>query len=596
MQPVDFTTLMAVCTELRADWLPARCEQVVQRDRTTVCIALRTLRHRGWLTLSWHPQAARIHIDNPPPKGPDTFTFSQQLKHQLNGYALVGVQPIAPWERALDLQFARRPGESPEWHLYVEIMGKYSNVILVNARNQIVTAAHQVSETQSSVRPILTGAPYEPPPAVPGPYPHLDESQARWQERISLIPTTLKKALFKAYSGLSSALVRDLTYQTGLTTDQPIASLSPTDWERLFVQWQTWLKRLQNKEFEASFWQEGYSVLIAAESSASSVHALLRDYYTAKLHHQEFDRLKNQLSQRLKTLLKKLKQKEATFCDRLAQADQADDYRQQADLLMAYGYQWQPGMTSMTLETFDTGETIKIPLDPEKNAIQNAQTYYKRHQKLKRSRQAIMPLLTAVRAEISYLEQVDAAIKQIERYETVSDLTALCEIRDELIQQEYLEDPSYRPEQNRDRDTANFRKFLTPSNHEIWVGRNNRQNDLLISQVATDYDLWFHTQEIPGSHVLLRLNAGQVPSDEELQLTADIAAYFSRAQQADQVPVVYTQPRYVFKPKGALPGMVTYTHETVLWGQPSKFREEIDSLKSGNRDRPQSAIAEVCSS
>jgi predicted ribosome quality control (RQC) complex YloA/Tae2 family protein len=574
MQPVDFTTLMAVCDELRAHWLPARLENVVQRDRFTICIALRTLTERGWLTVSWHPQAARIHLDNAPPRVPDTFTFNQQLKHQLNGLALVEVAPIAPWERVLDLKFAPRPGDAIQWHLYVEVMGKYSNVILVNAHNQIVTAAHQVSETQSSVRPILTGEPYVPPPAIAGPFPSLSESQERWQEQLTLIPTSLKKAFFKAYSGLSSALVRDLCHLAELDGQQPVTSLTPTDWQRLFEQWQRWLSTLETGEFEACFLPAGYSVLVPAHSPVESVQALLQSYYTAHLNQQEFDRLHNQLTQRLKTSLKKLRQKADTFLNRLSDADQADGYRQQADLLMAYSHQWQPGMQQMTLADFETGAAVEIPLDPEKNAIQTAQLLYKRHQKLKRSRQAITPLLASVQAEMAYLEQVDAAVKQLDQYGAPSDLSTLEDIRDELIQQGYLDDPTYRPHPSKATATLNVRKFQTPNQLEVWVGRNNRQNDLLISQVATDYDLWFHTQEIPGSHVLLRLSAGQVPTDDDLQFTADVAAYFSRAQQADQVPVVYTEPRYVYKPKGARPGMVTYTHETVLWGQPAKLRED----------------------
>ncbi|MEM9006645.1 MAG: NFACT RNA binding domain-containing protein [Cyanobacteria bacterium P01_F01_bin.86] len=576
MQPVDFTTLMATCAELRNDWLPARCEQVVQRDRTTICIALRTLQQRAWLTISWHSQAARIHIGDPPPRTPDTFTFSQQLKHQLNSYALVAIEPVAPWERVLDLQFARRPGDPIQWHLYVEVMGKYSNVILTNAQNQIVTAAHQVTEQQSSVRQILTGAPYVMPPAIAGPFPSLEESQERWQERVSLLPTTIKKALFKAYSGLSSALVRDLTQRSGLDPHQSVTQLSSDDWQQLFEQWQLWLRCLQTGLFQSGFTQGGYSVFLDTQENAPSVQSLLREYYAAELNLQEYDRLKNQLGQRLKTLLKKLRHKEDTFRSRWDEADEAEQYRQRADLLMAYSHQWQPGIQQMVLAHFETGEPVEIPVDPEKTAIQMAQTYYKRHRKLKRSRQAIAPLLREVRAEVNYLEQVDAALKQIEQYETEADLAAVADIRDELIQQGYLEDSTYRPSQNRSREELAVRKFVTPGRLEVWVGRNNRQNDLLISQVATDYDLWFHTQEIPGSHVLLRLQAGQPPTEQDLQFTADIAAYFSRAQQADQVPVIYTQPQYVFKPKGARPGMVVYTHETVMWGQPQATRKRLD--------------------
>ena len=580
MQPVDFTTLMAACAELRHDWLPARCENVVQRDRTTICIALRTLRQRGWLIISWHRQAARIHIGTAPPRTPDTFTFSQQLKHQLNGYALVAITTVAPWERAVDLCFARRPGDPIQWHLYVEVMGKYSNVILVNAQNLIVTAAHQVTEQQSSVRPILTGTPYELPPAIAGPFPKIEESQAAWQERVTLIPTTLKKSLFQAYSGLSSALLRDLARRADLDLNQSVTTLLSEDWDRLFEQWQFWLQSLEKETFQLGLIEGGYAVLTDTDDPGVNVQAVLRAYYTAELNLNEFSRLKNQLSQRLQTLLKKLRQKEATFCSRLAQADQADVYRHQADLLMAYNYQWKPGLQQMVLEDFETGEPVDIPLNPEKTAVQNAQAYYKRHQKLKRSRQAVEPLLQEVRTELAYLEQVDAALKQIEQYESEVDLAALSDIRDELIQQGYLEDPTYRPGQNRSREELPVRKFVTPGNLEVWVGRNNRQNDFLISQIATNYDLWFHTQEIPGSHVLLRLHAGQIPDEVDLQFIADLAAYFSRARQADQVPIVYTRPQYVFKPKGALPGMVVYTHETVLWGQPQNLSEFLQKITS----------------
>ncbi|MDY7021151.1 MAG: NFACT RNA binding domain-containing protein, partial [Cyanobacteriota bacterium] len=107
-----------------------------------------------------------------------------------------------------------------------------------------------------------------------------------------------------------------------------------------------------------------------------------------------------------------------------------------------------------------------------------------------------------------------------------------------------------------------------PSGFELFVGRNNRQNDRLTSKIAGDYDLWFHTQEIPGSHVLLRLNAGEVPDEEDLQFVANLTAYYSRARQSEQVPVVYTKPKYVYKPKGAKPGMVIYKQETVIWGSP----------------------------
>lgn len=520
MQTFDFTTLTAVCSDIRANWLPSRLEQVYQRDRYTISIALRTLKGRGWLEISWHPQAARLHIGDPPPRIPDTFTFSQQLIHQLNGLALVTVEAIAPWERAIDLQFARRPGENALYHLYVEIMGKYSNVILTDASNTIITPARQVNQQKSSVRPILTGQPYETPPSLTGAIPGLSESQQRWQERVSLIPGTIKRQLLKNYRGVSPALVESMLLVADIDPETNTDALKPDDWQRLFARWQEWLQALVNEKFQPAWTSFGYTVLgWDVIEPATDIQELLNRYYTDWLNQQTFSQLRHQLSQRLSNVLEKLRLKAQTFEQRLQESDRADEYRTKADLLMAHLQDWQVGMKEISLPDFETGKSVKIALEPDKNAVQNAQNLYKQHQKLKRARLAVEPLLKEVNAEIEYLEQVEAAIAQIENYQTTEDLQTLEEIREELIQQRYLEDPEYRS-RNGSETSNNFYRYRTPGGFEVLIGRNNRQNDQLTFRVAGDYDLWFHAQEIPGSHVLLRLQPGAVPEEIDLQFTA----------------------------------------------------------------------------
>lgn len=569
MQPVDFTTLTAACSELRANWLPSRIEQVYQRDRYTIAMALRTLKQRSWLEISWHPQAAHLCIGEPPPRIPDTFTFSQQLIHQLGGLALVGIEAIAPWERVVDLQFARRPGESAQYHVYAEIMGKYSNVILTDASNVMITAAHQVSQQQSSVRPIQTGQPYETPPKLTGTIPSLSESQERWQERVSLVPGGIKRQLLKSYSGLSAALLESMLLVANIAPETTTDTLNPDDWQRLFKRWQEWLQTLESCKFQPAWTADGYTVMgWGAVATAKDIQEVLNRYYTDQINQQLFSQLRHQLSQKLHNILAKLRNKAQTFAERLQQSDRADEYRQKADLLMAHLQNWEPGMKEITLADFDTGKPVAIALQPDKNAVQNAQSLYKQHQKLKRARSAVEPLLLQVQAEIEYLEQVEAAITQIDNYQTAEDLQALEEIREELISQKYLEDPEYRNRSTNEAAISNFHRYRTPSNFEVLIGRNNRQNDQLTFRVAGDYDLWFHAQEIPGSHVLLRLEPGTVAEEADLQFVANLAAYYSRARQSDQVPVVYTQPKHVYKPKGAKPGIAIYKQESILWGQP----------------------------
>jgi predicted ribosome quality control (RQC) complex YloA/Tae2 family protein len=571
LQPVDFTTLSAVCVELRQTLLPARLEQVHQPDRWRVCLALRTLTGRQWLTLSWHPQAARICLEGAPPKLPDPFNFSQQIWHQIGNLALVEIALIAPWERVVDLRFAQRPGDPVLWHLYVEIMGQYSNVVLVNQENQIVTAAYQVGERQSRLRSLQTGALYEKPPTLVLDTPSLTESCANWWGKITLIPGKLSKNLTSVYRGLSTALVRQLLAQAEIDLDATTESITPNAADRLFQAWQSWLHLFTHETFQPAQTAGGYTVFGQAQDiPVATVQSLLANYYRDQLAHQTFQQLQQQLQQRLSESLKKLNQKHQDFHNRLQDSAQADQVRQQADLLMAYLHLWQPGMAQIELLDFATNQPRIIPLSPDKNAVQNAQALYKRHQKLKRSIAAITPLLESVQTEIDYLSQVLTAVQQLSPAQAITELPTLAEIRDELVQSGYMNMPSADRRPPATDSTTPPHRFTSPSGYEVLVGRNNRQNDYLTFRLANDYDLWFHSQQIPGSHVLLRLPPGSPPDP----------AYYSQARASEQVPIVYTHPKHVYKPKGAKLGMVIYKQETVLWGEPQKASVTPPSIAS----------------
>jgi len=606
MQPVDLTTLVAICHEL-GDYLPARLEQVYQSDRHTIYLALRTLEKKLWLLISWHPQTARIHLSPLPPAHPDTFTFSQQIWHQVTGLALVAIALVSPWERVLDLQFAKRPDDPIQAHLFVEIMGKYSNVILVNSDNQIVTAAHQVSSKQSRVRPIQTGDRYELPPALLENIPDLSESLELWRDRLSLIPQPILKSLVTNYRGVSSALARSILNLAAVDRNISSAELTDRNWQNLDRAWRTWLECLNRKQFFPEKTTDGYTLIGSSndrnishhpnQNSNQSVNQLVEDYYGQISAKQEFQQLSDRIQQILQTHLKKLGIKSQSFQDRLEQSNQAELIKTQADLLMANisDSGWEQGDNAIRLKDFDTLEPITIPLDPLQNIVQNAQALYKKYQKQKRAKEAIAPLLTAVNQEIQYLQQVSTAASHLKSGESGAsreseDLNSLQEIQQELEQQEYLKNPHSKVTQKpatqkqqsksqtksqkskqKPETAINCHRFKSPSGFEIWVGRNNFQNDRLTFKVATDYDLWLHTQEIPGSHVLLRLEPGSVADPLDLQKAADLAAYYSQARQSDRVPVVFTKPKNVFKPKGAKPGMVIYRQEQIIWGQPTQI-------------------------
>ncbi|NUN66082.1 fibronectin/fibrinogen-binding protein [Pseudanabaena biceps] len=597
MQPADLTTLVALTHELNTACVPARLEQVHQSDRHTIHLQLRTLEKKQWLLLCWHPQSARLHLCAPPPKQPDTFTFSQQILHQVAGLALVNVKLTSPWERVVDLQFANRPDDQVQWHLYLEVMGKYSNAILVNADGEIVTAAHQVSNKQSRVRPIQTGDRYELPPALLEAIPSLNESFESWRDRLILIPKEIKRNLLSNYRGVSSSLVRSLLAIADVNGEQNVADLTLMQWEAIYRAWRVWLTCIDQKQFSPHLEDKGYALIPSssadlelADPSKSSllVNTFCDRYYSQQTGQVAFQQLHQQISQAIHNQLAKLNIKETEFQERLKLSAQADEFKDKADLLMAHLHLWEIGMKEIKLTDFHSSELVSIPLDPTQNAQQNAQSFYRKHQKQKRAAIAIAPLLEAVQQEIAYLEQVSTTVSLLEQIE----LSALQEIRAELTQQGYLKVTAEyasrlkgqkntqkntkggknKNSRSKQEETPDCHRFTTANGFEVWVGRNNYQNDLISFRIAGEYDLWLHAQEISGSHVLLRLPAGAIADDQDLQTAANYAAYYSRARQSDQVPIVCTTPKYVFKPKGAKPGMVVYTHEKIIWGQPSSLR------------------------
>lgn len=571
MQPVDFTTLLALCEDLGQVLLPARLEQVHQGDRYTLYLALRTLQGRRWLTLCWHPQAARICIGDAPPKQTEVFSFGPQVWHQLGGLALVAIDLPAAWERVLDLQFAQRPGDPVLWHLYVEVMGQYSNVVLVNQERQIVTAAYQVGQRQTRMRMVQTGSSYELPPIPQQVAPSLTEAIDRWQDRLQLIPGPIGKTIIRVYRGLSSALVQDLMILSEIDPGTSTDVMDASQWQRLFTQWQGWLERLDTKQFCPSLSDRGYSLIRPIEPQP--LQLLIQNYYSQQFDGEIYRQMQHQIQQKLTGLLAKLYEKRQLFLTRLSASDSSEIPRAQADLLMANLHHYSPGMTSITLPDFETGEPLEIALAPDKNIIQNAQALYKRHQKLKRSRHALEPLIAEVQAEITYLEQIQTAAQQLGTYSTKAELLALEEIREELVTAGHLPRNDLRTK-DRKAETTPPRQYQSPSGYDILIGRNNRQNDQISFRTATDYDLWFHTQEIPGSHVLLKLPPGAVADQADLQFTADLAAFYSKARESDQAPVIYTKPKHLYKPKGAKPGMVIYKQETVIWASPQRIQPQ----------------------
>ncbi len=560
LQPLDATALRAVLAELRPALLPSRFEKAQQSNARSVQLGLRSLAGSFWLELSWRPEAPLLLAIPPPPREGDGSTLARQLQHGLRGLSLVSLEQQG-WERVVELGFSSRPGEAPRRSLVLELMGRRSNLFLLDEQRRVIALAHQVRESQSRQRPIGTGDPYRPPPPLQGEVPRLGEEPASWRRRLLLQPLPLAKALPAAYQGLGPALVLQLC--EGLSPQaepqgpplarRQVADLSEGDWQALHRRWTRWLEAVEGERFQLRWspagawrcWDGGEEGAAPGAAGPLPINAALAAYYQAKLTARERLQRRDTLARRLQQALARERQ-EAERQQALLEAIPAgDEMRQRADSLLS------------------------LP-SPSRPQIDEAQKLYRRARKLRRSAEQISPRLEAHRQR---LEALEASLTYLEQAEGDAALVALEEewlvlgSRPGGVEAEGLRRRAVR----RSRGLAEPQplELRSPGGVRLQVGRNHRQNEWISFRQARRGDLWFHAQELPGSHVVLK-GSEQLAAEADRQAAADLAAHFSRGRGNRRVPVVMVAVEELQRIPGAAPGTVRHRGGTVLWAEPER--------------------------
>lgn len=547
LQAVDVTTLRAVLAEWRPLLLPSRFEKAQQASPQALQIGLRSLSGINWLELSWQAEAARLHTIPPPPRQGDGSTLAQQLQHGLRGLALVEIQQQG-WERVVELGFARRPGEPVLRWLVVELMGRHSNLLLLDADRQVVALARQVKPQQSRLRPIGTGDPYQPPPPLAGEPPRLEESFESWQRRLRLVPLPLQQALRDAYQGISPALLRQLL-PCGWG-ELSVDSISPEQWQQLWQGWRQWLEAVQMGRFSWQLEPAGYRCWAGssgdtpAANPALAINQGMAAYFSEHLGAQLLVQQRQQLQHRLQATVERESRQASEQQALLDAVPEGEALQRRADALLSQ-------------------------LQPSRQCIEEAQKLYKTARKRRRSVAAITPRLEQHRQRLASLEASLTYLEQADSLEQVGSLVAELEA---LL----AERGQRKPAGGRQRRRAGVieggpqpLELHTPSGLPVQIGRNHRQNEWIAFRQARRGDLWFHAQELPGSHVVLK-SSERLASDADLQAAADLAAHYSRGRGNRRVPVVMVPTEELQRIPGAAPGTVRHRGGSVLWGEPQR--------------------------
>lgn len=570
LQQLDVTSLKAVLVEWRANLLPSRFEKAQQPDPQAIQLGLRSLTGIHWLELSWQPDAARLHRIDPPPRQGDGSTLAQQLQHGLRGLALVAIEQPG-WERVVKLAFARRPAEPPERWLVAELMGRHSNLLLLDGQMRVIALARQVRSQQSRLRPIGTGDDYINPPPLAGEPPRLEESAASWRRRLSLLPLPLAQALLGAYQGVSPALVAQL-----LPADWqqlPVGALSDDQWQLLWRNWRHWLEAVAAERFRWQPQGPGYrcwsalpasdhpssdgpspqgvypqgpepgaaeTVAVAARGTVWPLNQAIADYYQLRLDSRRLEQQRQQLRHRLEQAAEREGHQASEQQGLLAATRGSQDLQTQADELLSQR-------------------------QPSRACIDSAQALYKRARKLRRAVAAIEERLELHRQR---QEAIEASLIYLEQADDLEQLQGLAQDSAALLGLGRRQAPGAGSRREQ-RGVPRPLELQTPDGLIVQVGRNHRQNEWISLRQARRGDLWFHAQELPGSHVVLKSSA-RVASDADLQWAADLAAHFSRGRGNSRVPVVMVPTDDLQRIPAAVPGTVSHRGGTVLWGLPQR--------------------------
>ena len=547
LQAVDVTTLRAVLAEWRPLLLPSRFEKAQQASPQALQIGLRSLSGSHWLELSWQAEAARLHTIPPPPRQGDGSTLAQQLQHGLKGLALIEIQQQG-WERVVELGFARRPGEPVLRWLVVELMGRHSNLLLLDADRQVVALARQVKPQQSRLRPIGTGDPYQPPPPLAGEPPRLEESFGSWQRRVRLVPLPLQQALRDAYQGISPALLRQLL-PCGWG-ELRVDSISPEQWQQLWQGWRQWLEAVQMGRFSWQLEPAGYRCWAGssgdtpAANPALAINQGMAAYFSEHLGAQLLVQQRQQLQHRLQATVERESRQASEQQALLDAVPEGEALQRRADALLSQ-------------------------LQPSRQCIEEAQKLYKTARKRRRSVAAITPRLEQHRQRLASLEASLTYLEQADSLEQVGSLVAELEA---LLAERGQRKPAGGRQKRRAgaiEGGAQPLELNTPSGLPVQIGRNHRQNEWIAFRQARRGDLWFHAQELPGSHVVLK-SSERMASDADLQAAADLAAHYSRGRGNRRVPVVMVPTEELQRIPGAAPGTVRHRGGSVLWGEPQR--------------------------
>lgn len=577
----DAWMMRATLTEFRNEFPDAKIEKVLQPRNDEIDLVIHSGKISRRLVFNVGPNAPRLQLSDAVKENPlKAPMFCMFLRKHLTGGRITSVsQPGLDRIAKFTVSCYDEMGFLTEKKLVCEIMGKYANLIVLDAEDKVVNALKIIDFAASTVRQVLPGLKYQMP-AMQNKLNPLDVSRERFMDELSAFPCerSAEKFITGTFCGIATQIAHELTYRASGKIDTPLCEMNSERFADVFFEWQ---KLLFEENYSPTVILDGtgkpidYSYMDITYLGNSGVEVKrfqslreLFDLYFAekdrlcRIHQRAHDLITLLSNATARTERKLVLQREA-----LLESEHGSEYKKYGDLITANIYRLERGMESFrTVDYYDEScPEIEIKLDPRLDPSRNAQKMYKLYNKSKTAKEVLTEQIATWERELLYLESVRAFL---DRAESEQDLV---EIRDELYRAGYASKLSgYKPQKQ---TKLRPMQYKTSGGYPLFVGRNNVQNDELTFRIAEKQDIWFHVKDIPGSHVIM-VTDGEEPSERDYTEAAELAAYYSKAT-GDLVAVDYTAVKNVKKPQGAKPGYVIYKTNYTAYVKPKLALEEI---------------------
>lgn len=552
----------AVVHELDQTLATGRVAKVNQPYPAELIMTIRAHRHNYSLLLSANPTYPRMQITQIAYQNPAVpSNFAMTMRKYLEGAILESIEQVDN-DRIIKMNFKTRDelGDQQRLVLVIEIMARHSNVSLVNEKNhKIIDTIKHVGSDQNRVRLLLPGATFVMPPKQDKVNPYLPNQIYTDLVRKDLDENELAKQLQARYQGLGRQSAQELARELQASSDLPTT-------------YHTFLKQFENPDpviYDDNNGKRQFAAFLPSNikeeqlTHYDTLSVMLDAFYAQKAERDRSKELAGQVLKVLHNELKKDRRKVKKLKQQLEDAAKADYYRIRGEILTTYLGKLTAGMTEITLPNFyDDNKPLKIKLDPDLSPSRNAQKYFTKYDKLKTSVDYVKEQLKLANDEINYLANIESQID-------LASPADIQEIRLELQQQGYIKQKRQKSKKRRKVRVSKPEEFHTSNGTTVLVGKNNLQNDRLSFKIANKNDIWLHVKDIPGSHVIIR---DSDPDEQTLLEAAQLAAYFSKGRNSDNVPVDYLPAKRLHKPNGAKPGFVTFTGQKTLYVTPHKLK------------------------